>query len=282
MQYGQTNGIPQGSALMDFVAELILAYADNLVVNKVNIEDYLIIRYRDDYRILAKNKNDVEIILKELSIVLSELNLKLNSNKTSITNEIILEAMKPEKMYQNVSPVNTKTTFEKRLLNILAYEKEYPNNSQTIKLLNNFVGKFRKQNKILNIPQMLSINTQLMLNYPRNYKSCAAIFSVLFSKMHECEVLEYIDKIIMKNSERPYSDYLEIWLQRISLPYCRNKNYNANICKKIAGTDVKIWDSNWMSSSKLKLDENLFIDENAISKLDRIMSRKEIDDFYEY
>ena len=29
MQYGQTNGIPQGSALSDFIAEIVLAYADN-------------------------------------------------------------------------------------------------------------------------------------------------------------------------------------------------------------------------------------------------------------
>lgn len=28
MQRGQTNGIPQGSIVMDLIAELILAYAD--------------------------------------------------------------------------------------------------------------------------------------------------------------------------------------------------------------------------------------------------------------
>ena len=28
MNYGQTNGIPQGSALMDFISEIVLGYAD--------------------------------------------------------------------------------------------------------------------------------------------------------------------------------------------------------------------------------------------------------------
>ena len=28
MQYGQTNGIPQGSTLMDFIAEMVLGYID--------------------------------------------------------------------------------------------------------------------------------------------------------------------------------------------------------------------------------------------------------------
>ena len=279
MQYGQTNGIPQGSVLMDFFAELILAYVDNLAVQKININDYLIIRYRDDYRILTKSKSDVEIILKELSTVLSELNIKLNTAKTAITSDIILDAIKPEKLNQMRYPINMHTNFEKILLNILLFEKEFPNNGYAIKLLNEFVQKLRKCKKISKIPQLLNINTQLMINYPRNYKSCAAIFSVLFSKMSQNAVLEYIDRILLKNSERPYSDYLEIWLQRISLPYYRNKQYTAKICKKITGDEIDIWNSRWI---ELKVNENLFICEEAISNLDKIISQKEIDYFSEY
>jgi hypothetical protein len=35
MQSGQTNGIPQGNTLMDFIAEMILGYADMLLYNKI-------------------------------------------------------------------------------------------------------------------------------------------------------------------------------------------------------------------------------------------------------
>ena len=34
MQYGQTNGIPQGSTLFDFVAEIVLGYADMLLADR--------------------------------------------------------------------------------------------------------------------------------------------------------------------------------------------------------------------------------------------------------
>ena len=54
MSYGQTNGIPQGSALMDFVAELVLCYIDSLLseqIEGIEKSEYKIIRYRDDYRI---------------------------------------------------------------------------------------------------------------------------------------------------------------------------------------------------------------------------------------
>ena len=59
MQYGQTNGLPQGSALFDFIAEIILGYADKRLRDKLqkeNINEYKIIRYRDDYRVFSNSK----------------------------------------------------------------------------------------------------------------------------------------------------------------------------------------------------------------------------------
>lgn len=58
MSYGQTNGIPQGSVLMDFIAEIILKYADELIseeINRVKINkgDFKILRYRDDYKVFV-------------------------------------------------------------------------------------------------------------------------------------------------------------------------------------------------------------------------------------
>ena len=43
MSNGQTNSIPQGSVLMDFIAEILLAYADFKLAKKLNkakIQDY--------------------------------------------------------------------------------------------------------------------------------------------------------------------------------------------------------------------------------------------------
>lgn len=56
MSYGQTNGIPQGSILMDFIAEMVLGFADLELSDRIqqgNIQDYEVIRYRDDYRIFS-------------------------------------------------------------------------------------------------------------------------------------------------------------------------------------------------------------------------------------
>jgi hypothetical protein len=59
MRHGQTNGIPQGSVLMDFIAEMVLGYADTLITKKLKEikcdKDYQILRYRDDFKIGSQN-----------------------------------------------------------------------------------------------------------------------------------------------------------------------------------------------------------------------------------
>jgi RNA-directed DNA polymerase len=67
MSYGQTNGIPQGSILMDFIAEIVLGYADCLItkeIEKQNISEFKILRYRDDYRVFTNDSLALSKIAK--------------------------------------------------------------------------------------------------------------------------------------------------------------------------------------------------------------------------
>lgn len=91
LSYGQTNGIPQGSVLMDFIAEIVLGYADLELSNRIQkyneksntekLTEYQILRYRDDYRIFGNSQNDIIKIARFLSDVLQELNFKINTQK---------------------------------------------------------------------------------------------------------------------------------------------------------------------------------------------------------
>lgn len=101
MQNRQTNGIPQGSVLMDFIAEILFGYLDailTLQIKKQKIKNYKILRYRDDYRIFVKNKTDGENIIKILSSLLRKFGLKLNENKTFGSNDIISNSIKQDKI----------------------------------------------------------------------------------------------------------------------------------------------------------------------------------------
>lgn len=102
MQYGQTNGIPQGSVLFDFVAEMVLGYADLLLSKKLatqNITKFKILRYRDDYRIFSNKREELERIAFSLQSVLAELNFQLNTKKTLLTENIIENSIKADKAY---------------------------------------------------------------------------------------------------------------------------------------------------------------------------------------
>ena len=99
LSYGQTNGIPQGSVLMDFIAEMVLGYIDCELTKKIKIKNYDIIRYRDDYRIFTHNLSDGEQIVKLISEVLIDFGMSLNPNKTKPTDQVIKGSIKPDKLY---------------------------------------------------------------------------------------------------------------------------------------------------------------------------------------
>ena len=140
MQYGQTNGIPQGSVLSDFIAEIVLAYADKLLGDKIkneNISEYRIIRYRDDYRVFCNSKEHIERIAFLLQEVLAGLNFQLNSRKTFLTEEVISESIKPDKKdYIMEGPIYRKTkkiiystlsNLQQEALFIHQFSKKHPN-----------------------------------------------------------------------------------------------------------------------------------------------------------
>jgi RNA-directed DNA polymerase len=143
LSYGQTNGIPQGYALWDFIAEIVLGYADSLLSEKIkdkNIENYQILRYRDDYRIFVNSKEEGKQILKLLTEVLLDLGLKLNASKTRDFEDLIGGSIKPEKLYWILKTHNNKKKNsvdpQKDLLRIHQFSLKFPNSGNLKKNLN--------------------------------------------------------------------------------------------------------------------------------------------------
>ena len=151
-QQGRNIGIPQGSAIFDFVAEIILGYADLLLHEalQAKIEEYEkhgktfpkyeILRYRDDYKIFCSEKDVLEDISYILQQVLERLNFRMNSQKTKISDSIVTDSIKSDKLaYVYNTPIFNKKgvdfdSFEKHLLFILMFSRHYPN-SGSIKIL---------------------------------------------------------------------------------------------------------------------------------------------------
>lgn len=157
-QQGRNIGIPQGSAIFDFVGEIILGYSD-LLLHEALLEkakeyeeqgktfpDYEIIRYRDDYRIFCSNKDALEDISYILQQVLERLNFRMNSQKTKISESIVTDAVKSDKLaYIYNTPIFNKKgvdfdSYEKHLLYILMFARQYPD-SGSVKIMLSDIDK---------------------------------------------------------------------------------------------------------------------------------------------
>lgn len=149
-QHGRNIGIPQGSAIFDFVGEIILGYSDLLLHEAIQRENivapYEIIRYRDDYRIFCNDKDVLEKISYILQHVLEKLNFRMNSKKTKISESIVTDSIKADKLayIYNTQIFNKKgvdfDSYEKHLLFILMFARQY-SDSGSIKTMLSDIDK---------------------------------------------------------------------------------------------------------------------------------------------
>ncbi len=167
LQQGRNIGIPQGSAIFDFVSEIILGYSDLLLHESLQAKakeyegqgkvfpDYEIIRYRDDYRIFCSNREALEDISYILQQVLERLNFRMNSQKTKISDSIVTDAVKSDKLaYIYNTPIFNKKgvdfdSFEKHLLYILMFSRQYPDSGSVRTMLSDIDKRIEEHLKSL-------------------------------------------------------------------------------------------------------------------------------------
>ena len=166
-QLGRNIGIPQGSAIFDFVGEIILGYSDLLLHEALQAKakeyeeqgktfpPYEIIRYRDDYRIFCSNRETLEDISYILQQVLERLNFRMNSQKTKISDSIVTDAVKSDKLaYIYNTPIFNKKgvdfdSFEKHLLYILMFSRQYPDSGSVRTMLSDIDKRIEEHLKSL-------------------------------------------------------------------------------------------------------------------------------------
>ena len=291
MTNNQTNGIPQGSVLMDLIAEIVLGYADLLLTKNLednNIEDYKIIRYRDDYRIFVNNTQTGNKIVKSLTEVMIELGFKLNATKTQKTEDIIEGSLKKDKLYRisHLEDLNrfclNKGNLQKQLIRIYDFSKKFPNSGSLQSLLMEYNKniKFKKDDK--NIIPVISIAFAIAYNNPRVYPTIAAIIGKSLSYLSDYgKRFDIIEKIKKKLEEKPNTEYMEIWLQRIIYNDDFFQDYNSNICKLVMDKTLpSLWNIDWVSNGLKNIVNNTpIIDYNVLNNLDADIRDEEIDIF---
>lgn len=255
-QQGRNIGIPQGSAIFDFIGEIILGYSDLLLheaIHKAGISNpYEIIRYRDDYRIFCNDKDVLEKISYILQHVLESLNFRMSSKKTKISNSFVTDAVKSDKLaYIYNTPIFNKKgcdfdSFEKHLLYILMFARQYPDSGSIRTMLSDIdnriedwlkpyeeevttipiledgepkTEKVTKQRRLVggSVHAMSAICTQIALE---NVGCCHYALRVLSrmvdSLKDENEKSTIVNLVYTKLCKQPNSDYIQLWLQNMT------------------------------------------------------------------
>ena len=284
MRQGQTNGIPQGSVLMDLIGEMVLGYADTELIEQVKqqgIEDYRILRFRDDYRIFVANRQDGERILKCLAEVMIELGLKLNPTKTGISGEVLRSSIKDDKfswMFRRQSDRN----LQRHLLIIYDHGMKYPNSGSLEIALNSYYKRLRGIKKYERPLPLISIVVDIAYRNPRTYPITSAILSKLFSFLETSgEKQTVIEKIKRKFSQLPNTGHMEIWLQRISHSFAPHTDFNEPLCKLVCQEGDRIWNSDWISYKDLRLaiDAKKIVHQGKLDEMSPVVSVEEVELF---
>lgn len=213
MNYGETVSIPQGNIVSDFMAEFLLRYIDSLLVTALeekNIE-YKVLRYRDDYRIFTQNKEDEQIIKKELVTILGRHKLSINESKSKSSSDLIVDSMKEDKVYwiehdpliktkislKNISKrrnsiIKTESynaSIQKHLIIIKLFSDKFPNSGQLINAILEFENRIKKLKyddftKLgTDIITLIAIVFNIIDNNPKIIEVGVKLLSRLFSKI---------------------------------------------------------------------------------------------------
>ncbi len=288
MSFNQTNGIPQGSVLMDFIAEMVLGYVDlklaeAIDTNSREIKGYKILRYRDDYRIFAKSQEDVVVVVKLLSEVLADLNLKLNTQKTFISNNVIRDSIKPDKLYWNTAKHGEKT-LQQHLLLIHDLAQKHPNSGSVRKALDKFYRRiyplqlFKESNSRV----LVSILVDIAYNNPAAWSIVVSILSKILSLEPSKEtILEIVGKIRDKFADVPNVGHLDVWMQRLTYNWDAEFKYDEPLCGVVLGkSNDAIWNVSWLRKEFGDIiKDTSTINRNLLDKMENVIQPIEVELF---
>ena len=282
MRYGQTNGIPQGSALMDLIGEMVLGYADTKLAEEIdrqNVRDYHILRYRDDYRIFVNNPYDGERILKCLTEVMIDLGLKLGREKTSASSDVIASSIKTDKIGWMLRK-QWDNNLQKHLLIIHNHSVEYPNSGSVRVAMDEYFRRLDNIENVASVMPLIAIVVDIAYRNPSTYPLSAAVLSKLLDFLDTIDAkIVAIKRIQRKFSQIPNTGYMDLWLQRISYPYAPDIEFDELLCKLVQqhpGADL--WNSDWIAEQQLRraIDSNDFINEEKLNNISPVMSHEEV------
>jgi hypothetical protein len=285
---GQTNGIPQGSILMDFIAEIVLFYLDKQISVKIKnqeISDFKIIRWRDDYRVFAKNQ---EVLNKIKKIMIQEflgLNFNMNSEKTTLHSDIVIGAFKKDK----VDRIDRNLIFPKKycyntmvkfLVQLHIFATKHKNSGSIVAVLND-IDKIKTKNE-KEVEALIAVLVKISYENLKYFPNIIRIISVLLDGIKDLEIKKNIIKKIKNKFDSLLNiEYLEIWLQRLTIKTdMTDISYNSKLTELVSDDNnwfELLFGNDWLQGEIRNIIKEIpIIDKEKLKKLSFRIDKNEI------
>lgn len=285
---GQTNGIPQASLLSHILAELVLGYCDLGINEKIeqNTKGVKVLRYRDDYRIFGSSDSDCGTALKIISEELIKFGMRLGPAKTTDEKNLIVGAVKKDKIQALKLPTRQKT-LQKKLLVIHDFCIMHSGAGALKFLLSEFIKelehngvskRLERENSIVLIAILMDIGAIS----PNVFPAVATATSMILNHLGQKRRREAFSLILEKTKRIPNNGYLEIWLQRIAVANKIEFLSSEMMCRLLEPKGNSLWNFDWIKTDDLRkrLEGYSIINHVEIDTLKPYIERSEFDAFW--
>ncbi len=248
-------------------------------------------------------QNHLEQIMKVLSEVLYDLNFKLNSSKTKLSDDIIIDSIKKDKLYweeikasirMNATnldgdrEIRYSINLQKHLLEIKKLADKHPNSGQLKKALSEFnkeriIKITSKPNDLL---PLIGILVDIMINNPGSLPQCVLIIGQLLNFENESKAREIVEMIINKYALKPNTEFMMIWFQRLTTIFGEmfDSVLSSEFVSKIKDpVSNQMFSVDWLNEdAKKSFYEGTIKDEEKYIKMSKKIYITEFDDFNDY
>lgn len=221
---GCTNGVPIGPVVSDIISEIVLSGVDRELSKSLK-NDVVVVRFKDDYRILAKGETEGRAVIKALQAALKEYRLELNDGKTEINRLPNGLFRRWVSEYHAVNP-QPKSYYEyKRFKEVYLSVIEIDKNNPGCGVIDRFLAdittkKYKIRLKKLDTKSLTKIISLLLMladlrtkSFPKILAIIEAILKSSFGLKHIDSIIEHLEEFLHNlNTQEMNNRYLITWI----------------------------------------------------------------------
>lgn len=223
---GCTNGIPIGPVVSDIAAEIVASAVDVEFTKEIKKSGIICeaVRFKDDYRILAKSESDAKRIIKLLQSSLKAYNLELSDEKTSIS--LLPDGLFREwvSRYHAIHPTKKPRyswkEFRELYLSVIQIDRACPGTGVIDRFLADIVSKKGKlkvgvseYNLEKVISMLLMLGTLRIKSFPKIMAILESVLQSPFGMIHKDQIVDYLEQYLdTLSNEEERNKYLISWI----------------------------------------------------------------------